>query len=135
MTIPAHLLSTFRQTLLEAAARECNGRARHYPGQIERREIGQEEAEGDWQAWVAIEAWLADGLRPDWIEWEQVTAASAKALERRRAACDAAPADQGLAARREAVAAIHAALTEHHAWLSSLTDQLRDDACKRTAAA
>lgn len=135
MTIPLHLLSSHRLTLAPAVAIERDGRAKHYPGQIERKEIGAAEAEADWQGWAAIEAWLSSGRKPGWIEWEDLNAVAGTALERRHAACAAAPADQGLAARRDAVAAIHATLADHRAWLAGLTEQLRAASGERGAAA
>ena len=135
MTTYRHLLSSYRATLAPVAAHERDGRARHYPGQIERREIDAEEAHADWAAWSAIQTWLSSGAKPAWIEWEAMVEVAAKALERRRAASNAAPADQGLAARRDAVAAIHGILADHRAWLIAMTEQLRADARLRRAAA
>lgn len=123
-----HLTRAGRSPFIAPAAFERGARAKHYPDQVRNGAIGPEEAEADWQAWVAIELWIRDDSKPAWMEWDGMVAAAENGLRRREEACAADPHHEGRAARREAVRAILQLLVDHRDWLRKTTTALREDA-------
>lgn len=126
-------------TALAAAARfETNERLQRYPGLVARGKIGAQAAEDDAEAWdtiadaferptatgVSIEAAIRDRRGPS-VGCYQIRDALDRATATRNAACAKAPDDTALAARRDAVAAIAAAIGDRIQFWCDLNDTLR----------
>ncbi|MFN3943925.1 MAG: hypothetical protein ACK4K7_03200 [Allosphingosinicella sp.] len=131
MTVPDPHLA--RAARLEAEARE-----RGYPPMVKAGHMTAEEAERDWRCWLVIAEWLARGTARalDWAGdygWPDLELAAAKALRRREDACAAKPADEGLTARRDAVAAILTAVQARRRFIDDLNAALRRHAEQEAA--
>lgn len=116
MIAPSFLCADHRRSLAKAAAFERDERRRLYPERIRDGKIERGDAEADFNAWQEIVRWC-EGEPNDLFLHPMVLAAS-RALQAGEAAVAKAPADQARIARRNAVAAIHEALSRFQAWLA-----------------
>lgn len=131
-----HLDRAARRRLASAASRERDDRERVYPERIRAGLIEAGDAEADWQAWVAIHAWLGGQGKPAWADWPPLELTAARALQTAEAAVTgAAPAKlEARIQRRDEIAEIHRLVSAHRAWLEDLTDELRGRAAAAEAA-
>lgn len=128
MTAALFLDAGYRRSLAAAAAFERDERARLYPQRIRDGKVTAEDAEADFVAWHEIARWC-EGEAPDPQFMPGMELAAMRALQAGEAAVAKAPDDPKRIERREAVAAIHAALTRTRAWLADVNAALRERAC------
>lgn len=133
MISPSFLSAEHRRSLAPAAEFERDERQRLYPQRIRDEKIERGDAEADFAAWQEIAAWC-EGQPIDPAFLAQMELAAARALQAGESAVGKAPADQARIARRDAVAAIHEALSRYRAWLADTNARLRGQAADRRAA-
>jgi len=118
-------------TLADFSAVERDVRASHYPRMVAAGDFTADEAQHDWQCWVAIAALFADpDAKPafhSWgLSWDDLEKAANKALAARDAACAAKPGSAPLEARRDAVAAIAWRLANKAQFYRTINRQLQE---------
>lgn len=134
LRVPPFLDAAHRRSLAPAAAFERDERQRLYPKRIRDGQIEQGDAEADYLAWWEIARWCV-GETPDPQHLPAMELAAARAHQAGEAAVEKGPADQARLARRDAVAAIHEALSRFRAWLVETNAAARAQAAERRKAA
>jgi hypothetical protein len=92
------------------ARAEHASRVRRYPALVEEGRLERGGADADVAAWDAIVTLFGQGEAETPLGWPVLELAASRALEALSASAEAKPADGALAARRDAVQAIHARL-------------------------
>jgi len=129
-TIPPH--ARFSGILATGARFECDERLRLYPGLVRRDRITARAATIDTECWDAM-ASMFESAAPlphmlatrSIIGWADIVASLDRATTTRDRACERAPADAAIAARRGAVAAIDVRVRPAAKWFIASTTTLR----------